>query len=563
MSSVEQVALNGAQALVRALKVFKVRHIFGLPGNQLHLYDAIARDGAIQHVLVRHEQAAAHMADGYARITGRVGVCDGSAGPGSTNLVTGLSEAFASGIPVLALATTTRSLVSGRANFQELDLENLFRPVTKRVLTLDRAARVPEIIKRAFRIATSGKPGPVVVVMPADLHVEMASFDPADFEIVGEEGHWPAHRIAPTDVAVGQAAELLATSERPLIWAGGGVIASGAMEPLLELATRLQVPVVTTYMGKGAIPETHPLCVGPVGQIGRPETNALVKRADLVLAIGTRFTNLDTAGWTLPARGTRVIHVDIDVEELGRHFEVALGVCSDARAFITALLRRMDARQHSERAWTQEASAVAATWRSERGPMSRRPMDAPPGTVHPLQVIAALRRAMDPGDVIVCDSGFNQIWGGQYFETMEAGRRYIGPRGMGVMGYSFPAAIAAKVGDPGRRYVALCGDGGFMMLLHELETSLRMNIPVVVCVMNNRNLEYCTQIQRAFGGVPASTTMMDTDFAAVARAFGCNGIRVTDPAQLEPALREALASNRTTVVDVVTPDSVLPDGVSL
>lgn len=361
----------------------------------------------------------------------------------------------------------------------------------------------------------------------------------------------------------GRAAELLATSERPLIWAGGGVITSGAMEPLLELATRLQVPAVTTYMGKGTIPETHPLCVGPVGQIGRPETNALVKRADLVLAIGTRFTNLDTAGWTLPARGTRVIHVDIDVEELGRHFEVALGVCSDARVFITALLRRMDGRQHSERAWTQEASAVAVTWRSERGPMSRRPMDAPPGTVHPLQVIAALRRAMDPHDVIDCDSGFNQIWGGQYFETTEAGRSYIGPRGMGVMGYSFPAAIGAKIGDPGRRFVALCGDGGFMMLLHELETSLRMNIPVVVCVMNNRNLEYCTQIQQAFGGVPASTTMMDTDFAAVARAFGCNGIRVTDPALLKPALREALASNRTTVVDVVMPDSVLPDGVSL
>ena len=183
--------------------------------------------------------------------------------------------------------------------------------------------------------------------------------------------------------------------------------------------------------------------------------------------------------------------------------------------------------------------------------------------MHPLQVIAALQRAMRPQDVIVCDSGFNQIWGGQYFETSEAGRRYIGPRGMGVMGYSFPAAIAACIGDPGRRYVALCGDGGFMMLLHELETSLRMGAPVVVCVMNNRNLEYCTQIQKAFGGVPVSTTMLDTDFAAVARAFGCNGVRVTDAAELEQVLRDALASDRTTVVDVVTPDSVLPDGVSL
>lgn len=563
MSSGESVTMTGGEALVRVLKAFKVRHIFGLPGNQLRFYDAMARDGSIKHVLVRHEQAAAHMADGYARITGRVGVCEASAGPGSTNLLTGISEAFSSGIPVVAITTTTRSTVSGRANFQELDLENLFRPVTKRVLRIDRAARVPEIVKRAFRIAASGKPGPVAIVIPADVHAESASFDAAAFELASDEGRWPARRVAPMEQDVGQVLELLAASERPVIWAGGGVIASGAMDSLLGLATQLRIPVATTYMGKGSIPETHSLCVGPVGQIGRPETNEFVKRADLMLAIGTRFTNLDTAGWTLPARGTRVIHVDIDPEELGRHFEIELGIWSDARAFLSALQRRLGDRPGPDRSWAREASEVAAGWRKERGPMSSRPLDVPAGTVHPLQVIGALQRVMDPQDVIVCDSGFNQIWGGQYFETSESGRRYIGPRGMGVMGYAFPAAIAARLGDPSRRYVALCGDGGFMMLLHEMETSLRVGAPVVVCVMNNRNMEYCTQIQRAFGGVPTSTTTMDTDFAAVARAFGCHGVRVTDPAQLESALRTALASDRTTVLDVVTPDSALPDGVSL
>ena len=563
MSSGESVTMTGGEALVRVLKAFKVRHIFGLPGNQLRFYDAMARDGSIKHVLVRHEQAAAHMADGYARITGRVGVCEASAGPGSTNLLTGISEAFSSGIPVVAITTTTRSTVSGRANFQELDLENLFRPVTKRVLRIDHAARVPEIVKRAFRIAASGKPGPVAIVIPADVHAESASFDAAAFELASDEGRWPARRVAPMEQDVGQVLELLAASERPVIWAGGGVIASGAMDSLLGLATQLRIPVATTYMGKGSIPETHSLCVGPVGQIGRPETNEFVKRADLMLAIGTRFTNLDTAGWTLPARGTRVIHVDIDPEELGRHFEIELGIWSDARAFLSALQRRLGDRPGPDRSWAREASEVAAGWRKERGPMSSRPLDVPAGTVHPLQVIGALQRVMDPQDVIVCDSGFNQIWGGQYFETSESGRRYIGPRGMGVMGYAFPAAIAARLGDPSRRYVALCGDGGFMMLLHEMETSLRVGAPVVVCVMNNRNMEYCTQIQRAFGGVPTSTTTMDTDFAAVARAFGCHGVRVTDPAQLESALRTALASDRTTVLDVVTPDSALPDGVSL
>ena len=563
MTETSSTKMTGGEAIVRTLKAFGVKHVFGLPGNQLRFYDALARDGSIRHVLVRHEQAAAHMADGYARITGRVGVCEGSAGPGSTNLITALGEAFASGIPVVAIATTTRSHLSGRANFQELDLENLFRPITKRVLRLDRAARAPEIVKRAFRIAASGKPGPVAIVVPADLHAESVAIDASAFAVAPDEGRWPALRPAPAEGDMARVVELLAQSERPLIWAGGGVIASGAMEQLEAVATSLSIPVVTTYMGKGAIAETHPLCVGPVGQIGRPPTNELVKRADLVLAIGTRFTNLDTATWSLPVPGTRLVHVDIDAEEIGRHFEVELGIWSDARSFLTALAQRSGSLRRAQRPWAQEARDVTERWRREQGPMSGRTLDAPPGTVHPLQVIAALQRAMRPDDVIVCDSGFNQVWGGQYFETMQSGRRYIGPRGMGVMGYSFPAAIAARLGDPGRRYVALCGDGGFMMLLHEIETSLRMKAPVVVCVMNNRNLEYCTQIQRAFGGVATSTTMLDTDFAAVARAMGGNGVRITAAADLEPALRVALDADRMTVIDVVTPDSALPDGVSL
>ena len=563
MTEAASLKMTGGEAIVRALKAFGVRHVFGLPGNQLRFYDALARDGSIEHVLVRHEQAAAHMADGYARITARVGVCEGSAGPGSTNLVTGLAEAFASGIPIVALATTTRSHLSGRANFQELDLENVFRPITKRVLRLDRAARVPEIVKRAFRIAASGKPGPVVIVAPADLHVESVAIDASAFEVSTDEGQWPALRAAPAERDVDRVVELLANSERPLIWAGGGVLASGAMAELEAVATSLAIPVATTYMGKGAIAETHPLCIGPVGQIGRPATNEFVKRADLVLAVGTRFTNLDTATWSLPARGTRLVHVDIDPEEIGRHFEVELGIWSDARTFLAVLAKRSRPLARAQRPWADEAGAVAERWRREQGPMSRRPLEAVQGTVHPLQVIAALQRAMRPADVIICDSGFNQVWGGQYFETMQSGRRYIGPRGMGVMGYSFPAAIGARLGDPSRRYIALCGDGGFMMMIHEIETSLRINAPVVVCVMNNRNLEYCTQIQRAFGGVAKSTTMLDTDFAAVARAMGGNGVRITAAADLEPALRTALDSNRTTVIDVVTPDSALPDGLSL
>ena len=563
MDNVTTLTLTGGQALVRILKAFGVRHIFGLPGTQLRFYDAIARDGTIKHVLVRHEQAAAHMADGYARNTGMVGVCEASPGPGSSNLVTGVSEAWASGIPMVVLATTSRAAVSGRANFQELDLVTLFRPVVKRVLTLDRAARIPEILKRAFRIAASGKPGPVVVVVPVEVHAENAAFQEHDFVVGKDEGRWPARRMAPLAQDVARVAELLAQAERPLIWAGGGVHASGATGTLETLVAMLQIPVATTYMGKGSISEMHPLAIGPVGQIGRPSTNDLVRKADLVVAIGTRFTNLDTAGWTLPARGTRLVHVDIDPEEIGRHFEVDVGICCDARTFIEALTAASRHLARSGRRWADESRSEVLRWRAERGPQSPVAVSSESGKVHPLQAIAALQRAMDPGDVIICDSGFNQIWGGQYFETMESGRRYIGPRGMGVMGYSFPAAIAARLSDPTRRYVALCGDGGFMMLLQELETSVRIGAPVVVCVLNNRNLEYCTQIMQAQGGMPMSTTMLDTDFAHVARAFGCNGVRVTSAAELEAAVAAALESSLTTVIDVVTPDSVMPDGMNL
>lgn len=555
--------LSGAEALLRSLKMFDVKHIFGLPGNQLRFYDALERDGSIRHVLVRHEQAAAHMADSYARVTGRVGVCEASAGPGATNLVTGVAEAYASSIAMVAIATTTRSAVSGRGNFQELDLETLFRPVAKRVFSIDRASRIPEFVKRAFRISSSGTPGPVVLVLPADLYAEKAVFHADEFMLRRPEGQWPAHRICPATGVAGHVLHLLKRSERPLLWAGGGVLASGAEHVLVKFAEMMRLPVVTTYMGKGAIHETHPLAVGPVGQLGRPSTNAFVERADLVIAIGTRFTNLDTAGWTLPTHDALIVHVNIDPEEIGRHFEVEIGVWSDAKAFLEELLTVCTGSVRPEWPCAREAASVASTWRQERGSEAIPDNEREAATVHPRQAISVLQQCLRPGDVIVCDSGFNQIWGGQYYETQETGRRYIGPRGMGVMGFSLPAAIAGSIADQSRRYVALCGDGGFMMLMHELETSVREQAPVVVCVLNNRNLEFCTQIQRSIGGRPFSTSMMDTDFSQIARGMGCHGVRVTQPDAFEQELTQALSRSVSTVIDIVTPSLAMPDGVSL
>lgn len=557
--------MNGGEAVVEMLKAFGVGMMFGLPGDQTHIYDAIYRNSGIRHVLVRHEQAAAHMADAYARATGCVGVCDATVGPGATNLVTGISEAFLSGIPVVAIVSDIRSDWRGRDSFQEIDQLSVFRPITKQVFSVDHAERIPEFMNRAFQIASSGRPGPVLLSFPLNVLKAQHEFAASDFAVDERYGRFPPHRAVPPEQDIASAVETLLTAKRPIILAGGGAIASGAMEEVRTLAELLNVPVATTYMGKGTLPEDHPLCLGPFGLLGRPVTNEFVLQADVVLALGTRFTNVDTAAWRIPRKSARIIQVDIEPTQIGRTYPVKQALPGDARDALRAMLGQMRGVAIPERAEVrEEVSILGARWRKDSGIESQIAREGNCAPVHPLQVIRAIRETMDSGDALICDSGFNQIWGGQYFELRAAGRLYMGPRGFAAMGFSVPGAIANALARPDRRTVALCGDGGFAMMLHELETALRMNAPVTICILNNSNLQYIKENQRVLHqGRYISTDFTELDYAAIARAFGCAGIRVNNSSKLGSALSEAMNSALPTVVDIRVLDNVVPERIHL
>jgi acetolactate synthase-1/2/3 large subunit len=553
--------LKGADAFVRLLKGFGVTDIFGIPGDSLGFYDAIYRDGGIRHILVRHEQGAAHMADGYARVSGRVGICDASSGPGVTNLVTGLATANADSVPVIAIATTSPTKLRLRGNFQELDQPSLLKPVTKAVIEIDQPERIPELVKRAFRIATTGRPGPVAINVPLDVFFRSAEYEDSDFACESAFGRFPALRVRPQREDAAHVLDALRAAKKPVIWCGGGAVMAGASAEIQAFAELTGIPVTTTYMGKGSIAETHPLSLGPAGQLGRPVTNQYLADVDLVLAVGSRFTNVDTANWTVPKRGVSMIQVDIDPAEIGKNYDVSYSVWSDAKLFFEEL--NAAARDLSWNRAGDTVSSIRSAWLAERGIASPQSAPTDDEPVHPLQVIRALREQMAPDDTLICDSGFNQIWGGQYFEVQRPGRYYVGPRGMGTMGFAFPAAIGAKVARPEQKFVALAGDGGFIMLLQELETALRIKAPVVICVLNNGNLEYCKQAQRGLMGARfISTDFIETNFSEIAKSFGCRGVRVTKSSQLATAIRQALDAPVTTVVEIITPESAKPDGVA-
>ena len=558
--------MTGGAAVVEMLSRFGVDMMFGLPGDQTHIYDAIYHRSDIRHVLVRHEQAAAHMADAYARATGKVGVCDAAVGPGATNLVSGISEAFTSGIPVIAMISDIRTDWRGRDSFQEIDQVGVFRPITKKVFSVDHVARIPEFMARAFQIATTGRPGPVLLNFPLDALKGRREFSPSELEVDTRYGRFPANRLTPPKEDISAAADSLLAAKRPVILAGGGSVASNASEEVQELAELLGIPVATTFMGKGALAEDHPLCLGPFGLIGRPATNKYVQGADFALALGTRFTNVDTAAWRIPDKKTRIIQIDIEPTQIGRNYFVDLALPGDVKAVLRTMLEiiRSKGAIATNDSQREEVSALTSRWRQESGVDSAVARDDETSPVHPLQVIRALRNTMRAEDVLVCDSGFNQIWGGQYFEVRKPGRSYMGPRGFGVMGFSLPAAIAHSLANPGQRVVALCGDGGFAMVIQELETALRSGADITVCIMNNSNLQYIRENQRSlYESRFISTEFSELDFASIARAFGCAGVRVERSGDLESALSEALETTLPAVVDVRVKSDVVPERMSL
>ncbi len=554
---------HGGSLLAEALLAHGVQHVFGLPGGQtLALYDAISeREPAISHVLVRDERSGAYAADGYARVTGRVGVCDATVGPGAAKLPSGLAEALGASVPIVALVSDLPARMAPHryrsAASQALDQEALLAPVTKWQAAVPDAASIAPLVRQAFREATSGRPGPVALFLPQD--ILDAPVDPAVWAGAGlgdgqlaRFGRFPSFRPAPDSGDVTAAARLLVRAERPFILAGGGVLHSGAGQVLGALAERLSAAVATTLTGKGAVAESHPLAVGVVGTMGTPAAGAALDEADVVLLVGAKGSGGSTFGWTRPRRDQTVVQLDIDPAELGRVFPAAAAMLGDARSGLERLLDACGgpaAGEPDRSAWVARVGDLTAAWRAERD--AERASEAEP--IVPQRVLAELERTIGADDILVCDASLASGWGGVYLEQAAAGRRVLTPRGQAGLGWALPAAIGVATADPGRRTVVLVGDGALGYAVGELATVLEQRLPVTVVVLNNSSLGWIRWYRRiTFETGWEREDFTDVNFAEVARAYGWHGERVNSHAELPHALTTALRADRPSLVDIAT-----------
>jgi acetolactate synthase-1/2/3 large subunit len=547
--------VEGGQLVVEMLKVHGVRHIFGVPGDTgLALYDALRRaqeKGEISHVLARDERSAAYMADVYARVSFRPGVCEGPSGAGATYLASGLAEAHASSIPVVALTSDTPLCQEARNVLTELDQPALFAPITKWSPLVKQASRIPDTMRQAFRVATSGRPGAVQVTLPMDVLADQVEAHPLHAQEVCQ--HYPTYRTRPDPEAVERAAALLAQASQPVIVAGGGAVTSGAWAELTDLAEALGAAVGTSICGKGAIAEDHPLSLGVVGSNGRrPYANAVLEAADLILYVGCKTDSVTTAAWTLPpcATAQTILHLDVDPSEIGRNYPTAVGLVGDARLGLVDLAQAVRARGAQPRhnplhGLEDDVSAFWADYEAKAA--------ATTTPIKPQRVIQALARLLPLDSVIIADAGTPTPFTAAYLRSA-AGRRVIIPRGYGGLGYAIPGVVGAKLALPQAKVVGLMGDGSFGMSVGELETIARLGLPVTLIQFNNACFGWIKVSQELFhGGRSFGVDFSpDTDHAGIARSFGLRGVRVEDPLDVEPVLREALASEGPTFIDIVT-----------
>lgn len=540
--------MSGADAAVEMLRLHGVEIIFGLCGDtSLPLYDALARlRHGMRHVLTRDERSAAYMADGYARVSGKVGVCEGPSGGGATYILPGIAEANESSVPLLAITTDIAVGSRGRYTLTELDQGALMRPVTKWHAVLERAVDVPRVFRAAFNQITTGRPGAAHIALPFD--VQNGVVDRA--EVWGDPslGSAPSRRVAPDPFHVELAARLLRSAQRPVFVCGGGVLIAGAEGELAELAERLSAPVATTISGQGTIADDHPLALGVVGSNGgTPETRAIVDRADLVFFIGCRAGSVTTERWRHPAPGqARVIHLDVDPAVPGTNYRVDVPLIGDARLALAAL---NDALEGTRRVLDAEAVKQARQKKFAAFEKLARSTERP---VRPERVVAELAQALDAEALLALDPGTPCPYFSAYFPVRGTGRRMFSNRAHGALGYSMPAAVGAHFARPGVQCVAVMGDGSFGFTVGELETIARLKLPIVMIVISNSVYGWIKAGQKT--GYQARYFSVDfdpTDHARVAEAYGVKAWRVEDPDALAGALRAALALGGPALVDVV------------
>ncbi len=545
--------LSGAEMVVRSLIDQGVKYVFGYPGGAvLDIYDALHTVGGIDHILVRHEQGAVHMADGYARATGDVGVVLVTSGPGATNAITGIATAYMDSIPMVVLSGQVATSLIGYDAFQECDMVGISRPVVKHSFLVKQAEDVPTVLKKAFYLASSGRPGPVVVDLPKDVMspanklpylypdtVTMRSYNPT---IQGHKGQ------------IRRALQTLLSAQSPIIYAGGGVINAECHEELRQLAERLNLPVTNSLMGLGGFPGTHRQCLGMLGMHGTYEANMAMHNADVIFAVGVRFDDRTTNNLAKYCPNATVLHIDIDPASISKTVNADIPIVGDARQVLALMLELLDQGETQQnfdalRDWWQRIEQ----WRARQ--CLKYPLDS--DKIKPQAVIETLHRLTDGKAYVASDVGQHQMFAALYY-PFDLPRRWVNSGGLGTMGFGLPAALGIKLALPEETVICVTGDGSIQMNIQELSTALQYDLPVVVINLNNRFLGMVKQWQDMIYSGRHSNSYMDSlpDFVKLAEAYGHVGIAITSPQELESKLSEALAvKNRLVFVDITIDSS--------
>ena len=545
----EGKTMTGAQAVIASLEAEGVDTLFGYPGGQaIKIYDALYDSKKIHHVLARHEQGATHMADGYARATGKVGVVLVTSGPGATNTVTGIATAYMDSVPLVVITGQVTSGVIGTDAFQESDIVGITMPVVKHSFLLQSTDDLTRTFREAFYIASTGRPGPVLIDIPSDLSsAEMVFHYPDKISL-------PSYRPTYKGNAkqVRQAVTCIQESKRPLIYAGGGIVTSHACSELTELAERMQIPVVTSLMGKGAMRCSNPLNLGPVGMHGSKYANMAVTECDLLIAVGARFSDRVTGKVDEFAPHAKIIHIDIDPAEIGKIIDPAVPIVGDAKVVLGAINDRLE-KTEAQPVGTEWVKTVCE-WR-ERWPLYTEDFEDFPGMIAPEVVLSHLSDKLDPeASIVTTEVGQHQMWAHQNIHREHA-RTFLSSGGLGTMGFGFPAAIGAKIGCPEDEVVCIAGDGSFQMNSQEMATAAINKVGVKVLIMYNRALGMVHQWQRLFYNERYSFTELDAnpDFVKLADAYGWQAARISKPEEIDEALDAMLSAEGPYLLDVQIP----------
>lgn len=544
--SLSSVACNGAKMVLNALAEEGVEVVFGYPGGAvLTLYDALL-DSPIRHVLPRHEQTCVHAADAYARVSGKVGVCMATSGPGAANLVTGIATAYMDSVPLVILTGQVPTHLLGTDSFQEVDITGMTLPITKHSYLVKDVKEVYRIVKEAFYIARTGRPGPVLIDLPKNIMAaEVADSSPTakptlksyKFFSKGNSGQ------------IEEAAKALAKSKKPVIYAGGGVITSGAGPVLKELTEKADIPVVTTLMGIGSIPSVHPNLLGMVGMHGTITANLAVDECDLLIAVGVRFDDRVTSGLKHRfATKAKVIHIDIDPAEIGKVIRAHIPIVGDAKLVLEELVQKV------------VPPDIAEWWKQLRQWQQEYPLSyEQDGRLNPQTILEAMSKLGGENTIVTTDVGQHQMWAAQFYQVSR-GRQFITSAGLGTMGYGFPAAIGAQIAEPDSLVFLITGDGSFQMSIQELATTVQYQLPIKIILMNNGVLGMVKQLQKVFFNERFSEIQLkaNPDFIKVAEAYGIKGIRVESPEQVEAAIREAIETPGPVLIDFsISPDEIV------